>query len=330
MVQTFWPLTTHSSPSCTARVGRPATSEPCARLGEQLAPDVLAGEDPAQVLLLQLLGAVGEHGRGAHADADRVDAQVLVGDPVGPQDVVDDRPAGRGCRRGRRSPRGSAPWPGRRRTGRRGSGTGRRGSRGSPRRAPRSSWRCPGRCTRRRVLPLVGPTARSGACILTDRSLVVPVGCPRRDQAALGSVPSDCSVVIYRCSIMTPRSVTAVTIVSRPDGPDRSGGPIPMRTTHRGLIVVLTAFALFAAACGGGRSDSSDGGGGSTDTTTAASGSDGFGDLASPCGPAEGTNRRPPANRASPPTASPSATATTPATRRPPASTRRCPRPSRR
>ncbi len=66
-----------------------------------------------------------------------------------------------------------------------------------------------------------------------------------------------------------------------------------MRTTHRGLIVVLTALALLAAACGGGRSDSSDGGGGSTDTTTAASGSDGFGDLASPCGPAEGTNSAP-------------------------------------
>jgi hypothetical protein len=28
VVQTFWPLTTHSSPSFTARLGMPATSEP--------------------------------------------------------------------------------------------------------------------------------------------------------------------------------------------------------------------------------------------------------------------------------------------------------------
>ena len=43
-VQIFWPLTTHSSPSRTARVPRLARSRARARLAEQLAPDLLARE----------------------------------------------------------------------------------------------------------------------------------------------------------------------------------------------------------------------------------------------------------------------------------------------
>ncbi len=65
VVQTFWPFTTHSSPSRSARVARPATSEPGAGLAEQLAPDLLAGEQRAQVALLLLVGAVGDDGRRA-------------------------------------------------------------------------------------------------------------------------------------------------------------------------------------------------------------------------------------------------------------------------
>ena len=53
------------------------------------------------------------------------------------------------------------------------------------------------------------------------------------------------------------------------------------------VIAIVAVLSLVATACGGGRSDSGDGG--TTDTTKAAA-SGGFGDMASPCGPAEGTN----------------------------------------
>jgi ABC-type branched-subunit amino acid transport system substrate-binding protein len=65
-----------------------------------------------------------------------------------------------------------------------------------------------------------------------------------------------------------------------------------MRTTRWRLVAVLLALGLLAAACGGGRSDSDDAEGddGSSDTTEVGTTTDGFGDLASPCGPAaEGT-----------------------------------------
>jgi len=61
-----------------------------ARLAEQLAPDVLAGEDPAQQVLAHPVGAVGEHGRRAHADADRVDHHVVVGGARVPAELVGD------------------------------------------------------------------------------------------------------------------------------------------------------------------------------------------------------------------------------------------------
>src|SRR6478609_8109662 len=62
-----------------------------------------------------------------------------------------------------------------------------------------------------------------------------------------------------------------------------------MQTTRRRLVAVVMVLGLLAAACGSGRSASSEDGG-TTDTTTTAGGAETFGDLASPCGPAEGTN----------------------------------------
>jgi ABC-type branched-subunit amino acid transport system substrate-binding protein len=57
------------------------------------------------------------------------------------------------------------------------------------------------------------------------------------------------------------------------------------------LVALVAVLSLVAAACGSGRSDSSDGGGGGGGpATTEGGGSQGFGDMASPCGPAEGTN----------------------------------------
>jgi ABC-type branched-subunit amino acid transport system substrate-binding protein len=58
-----------------------------------------------------------------------------------------------------------------------------------------------------------------------------------------------------------------------------------------GIIAVVAVLSLVATACGSGRSDSGDdGGGGGGGSTTVATGSDTFGDMASPCGEAEGTN----------------------------------------
>ena len=55
LVQIFCPLTTNSSPSRTARVPRLARSLPLARFGEQLAPELLAGQDRPEVAVLLLL-----------------------------------------------------------------------------------------------------------------------------------------------------------------------------------------------------------------------------------------------------------------------------------
>ena len=73
-VHTFWPLTTHSSPSRSARVARPARSEPAPGLAEQLAPHLLASQHRPQVPLLLRVGAVGDdrRPRHAHADGERV------------------------------------------------------------------------------------------------------------------------------------------------------------------------------------------------------------------------------------------------------------------
>ena len=76
--QTFCPLTTHSSPSRTARVRSPARSEPGARLAEQLAPHLVAAQQRREVPLLLLLGAVRDERRPDHPDADGEDARVDV------------------------------------------------------------------------------------------------------------------------------------------------------------------------------------------------------------------------------------------------------------
>ena len=63
MFHTFCPLTTHSSPSRTARVARPREVGARARFGEQLAPDLFAREHRAQRASAQLVAAVRDHGR---------------------------------------------------------------------------------------------------------------------------------------------------------------------------------------------------------------------------------------------------------------------------
>ena len=69
-VHTFWPLTTHSSPSRSALVWRLARSLPAPRLAEQLAGDDVAPVQRPQVALLHRLGAVGQDGRRHHAEPD--------------------------------------------------------------------------------------------------------------------------------------------------------------------------------------------------------------------------------------------------------------------
>jgi ABC-type branched-subunit amino acid transport system substrate-binding protein len=55
-------------------------------------------------------------------------------------------------------------------------------------------------------------------------------------------------------------------------------------------IAAVSVLAMVATACGSGRSGSDGGDSGGGSGTTVASGSEGFGTMASPCGPAEGTN----------------------------------------
>ena len=56
------------------------------------------------------------------------------------------------------------------------------------------------------------------------------------------------------------------------------------------VVAVVALLSLVAAACGSGRDDSADDGGGGGSDTTAVEGDSMFGDLVSPCGPAEGEN----------------------------------------
>ena len=55
LVHTFWPVTTQSSPSLTARVFSAGEVGAGVGLGEALAPDLLGGEDRRQVALLLLV-----------------------------------------------------------------------------------------------------------------------------------------------------------------------------------------------------------------------------------------------------------------------------------
>ena len=61
------------------------------------------------------------------------------------------------------------------------------------------------------------------------------------------------------------------------------------RTSRLRCLAAVLVLALAAAACGGGRSDGGAGGDGSSDTSaTDQPTAETFGDLASPCGPADG------------------------------------------
>ena len=87
-VQIFWPLTTNTSPSRTARVRQVGEVGAGLGLGEELAPHLLAAEHRRQVALLLLLGAVHDEHRTAVADADRVHR---LGHAGAAQLVVDDQ-----------------------------------------------------------------------------------------------------------------------------------------------------------------------------------------------------------------------------------------------
>ena len=62
-----------------------------ARLGEQLAPDLLAGEQRAQIALPLVLGSRGQDGRSGHAVPDRVARWPAIGAPACAQPVGDQR-----------------------------------------------------------------------------------------------------------------------------------------------------------------------------------------------------------------------------------------------
>ena len=81
-VQTFWPLTIHSSPSRTARVREAGEVGAGAGLAEQLAPRPLAGHDRADELLDLLRRAVGGDRRGGqrHAETGRRPERAVLGD----------------------------------------------------------------------------------------------------------------------------------------------------------------------------------------------------------------------------------------------------------
>ena len=69
-VHTFWPLSTHSSPSRTAVVDERRDVGAGARLAEQLAPDLLAAQQLGEVALLLRVGAARLKRRRDHAEPD--------------------------------------------------------------------------------------------------------------------------------------------------------------------------------------------------------------------------------------------------------------------
>ncbi len=70
LVQIFWPVTTIASFSTSPRARSAARSEPGARLGEALTPDVLAGQDLAQEGLALPILSLRDQDRAGQADAD--------------------------------------------------------------------------------------------------------------------------------------------------------------------------------------------------------------------------------------------------------------------
>ena len=115
---TFCPLTTHSSPSRTARVARPARSEPAPgsqNSWHQISSPVNIGRSARRA---ELVAAVGDHGRAREGETEE---QRAVGGcaPASRSRRIDVALHDRGEDRGRRSLRESAPTPGRGRTARR-------------------------------------------------------------------------------------------------------------------------------------------------------------------------------------------------------------------
>ena len=72
-VQIFWPLTTKSSPSRTARVRSDARSEPGLRLRHALTPDVVGAHHPGEQCPLLRVGAVLHDRRGDVVHPDHVE-----------------------------------------------------------------------------------------------------------------------------------------------------------------------------------------------------------------------------------------------------------------
>ena len=90
VVHTFWPDTRQLPSSWRLRARLDAGEVRAGgRLGEELAPDLLAGQHRPEVALLLVLGAVGDQRRAEHADADHVEeprhagaADLLVDDDL--------------------------------------------------------------------------------------------------------------------------------------------------------------------------------------------------------------------------------------------------------
>ena len=122
---TFCPVMTHSSPSRTALARQAGQVGAGARLAEQLAPGVLAGEHRgAAGARLQLVVAVGDDGRPGHGEPEER-AGVGRRAPCASRRRRSTSRWRSAARRAHPSPRGSAPTPGRGRTGGRGTRRGR-------------------------------------------------------------------------------------------------------------------------------------------------------------------------------------------------------------
>ena len=87
-VHTFWPVTSHSSPSRIALVWRPARSEPAPGSLNSWQPDDVAPVHLAEVGVLHLVGGVGEDRRRHHAEAD-AEGRLRRGGELGLDRLVD-------------------------------------------------------------------------------------------------------------------------------------------------------------------------------------------------------------------------------------------------
>ncbi len=86
MVQTFWPVTTHSSPSSSARVASEARSEPAPGSLNSWHQHLLVAHDRRQEAQPLLLGAVGEQGRRGQVETERVQPPEVVRAQLGLDD----------------------------------------------------------------------------------------------------------------------------------------------------------------------------------------------------------------------------------------------------